>query len=272
MPKICGKFLFSSMLDTEEFKYLEATCSKNERKGLSNNRISTRGASKQRRDQINNELTEIRNILPLTSLMKQNLFQLQILSLSCTFIRCHQYLRLLNKNINKNSSISSINCSVINAALNDNFLIAINEEGKLLVLSDNFSQDREPISTIEWMAQSDSLFDLIDVRDHQSLNEIIFNEDKLERASQSNEKSIAFVCRWRTPKLGGVTKRHPDWNGKPTLVNGHFISSQKGNKRIFVGFCRPLLFSTSCPSNYNDPSIMRFWMDKKLRIEALCQK
>uniref|UniRef100_A0A915P8S6 BHLH domain-containing protein n=1 Tax=Meloidogyne floridensis TaxID=298350 RepID=A0A915P8S6_9BILA len=262
------------MLSTDDdCKYLEATCSKNElRKGLANNRISTRGASKLRRDQINNELTEIRNILPLNTLMKQNLFQLQVLSLSCTFIRCHHYFRLFNKNFKRSSSISSIfNSTIINAALNEHFLLAINEEGKLLVLSDNFSQDREPISTIEWMAQSDSLFDLIDIRDHQLLQENLFNENGLERISQSNE--ITFVCRWRPPKLGGVTKRQPDWNGKPTIVNGYYISFQNDNKGMFVGFCRPLLFSKSCFNiNYNDPSIMKFWMDKKLRIEALCQK
>jgi len=62
------------------------------------------------------------------------------------------------------------------------------------------------------MAQSDSLFDLIDIRDHQLLQENLFNENGLERISQSNE--ITFVCRWRPPKLGGVTKRQPDWNGK----------------------------------------------------------
>ncbi|CAK5059589.1 unnamed protein product [Meloidogyne enterolobii] len=219
--------------------------------------------------------------------MKQNLFQLQVLSLSCTFIRCHHYFRLFNKNFKRTSSISSIfNSTIINAALNEHFLLAINEEGKLLGLSDNFSQDREPISTvrrltnllipnflkkIEWMAQSDSLFDLIDIRDHQLLQETFFNENGyLERISQSNE--ITFVCRWRPPKLGGVTKRQPDWNGKPTIVNGYFISFQN-DKRMFVGFCRPLLFSKSCFNrNYNDPSIMKFWMDKKLRIEALCQK
>ena len=62
------------------------------------------------------------------------------------------------------------------------------------------------------MAQSDSLFDLIDQRDHQAINEILFNE--IEKECQNEVKNFVFVCRWRAPKLGGVTKRQPDWNGK----------------------------------------------------------
>ena len=48
---------------------------------------SNKGASKQRRDQINNEIGTLRDLLPLPESSRQRLSQLQIMSLSCVFIR-----------------------------------------------------------------------------------------------------------------------------------------------------------------------------------------
>uniref|UniRef100_A0A1I7XML8 BHLH domain-containing protein n=1 Tax=Heterorhabditis bacteriophora TaxID=37862 RepID=A0A1I7XML8_HETBA len=52
---------------------------------------STRGASKQRRDQINVEIQRLRDLLPLSESIKDRLFQLQVMSLGCIFIRKHRY-------------------------------------------------------------------------------------------------------------------------------------------------------------------------------------
>lgn len=99
------------------------------------------------------------------------------------------------------------------------------------------------------MAQSDSLYDLVDARDHPALNAA------LTRAASAAEQHHAFVCRWRAPKLGGVTKRQAGWEGKvqsksdavinkslfqPTLVEGRFLSGPNGQK-LFAALCRPLL-------------------------------
>ncbi|KAF7639377.1 BHLH domain-containing protein [Meloidogyne graminicola] len=62
------------------------------------------------------------------------------------------------------------------------------------------------------MAQSDSIFDLIDPKDHQILKEILLNK-------KENNNNISFICRWKSPKLGGITKRQPDWNGKVFIFN-----------------------------------------------------
>ena len=48
---------------------------------------SNKGASKQRRDQINGEISVMRDLLPLPESARQRLSQLQIMSLSCVFIR-----------------------------------------------------------------------------------------------------------------------------------------------------------------------------------------
>lgn len=60
------------------------------------------------------------------------------------------------------------------------------------------------------MAQSDSLFDLIDPRDHSALARAL----AIVNDQQKEGEIRAFACRWRAPKLGGVTKRQPDWDGK----------------------------------------------------------
>lgn len=52
---------------------------------------STRGASKQRRDQINVEIQRLRDLLPLSESVKERLFQLQIMSLACIYIRKERY-------------------------------------------------------------------------------------------------------------------------------------------------------------------------------------
>ena len=48
---------------------------------------SNKGASKQRRDQINAEIATMRDLLPLPETARQRLSQLQIMSLSCVYIR-----------------------------------------------------------------------------------------------------------------------------------------------------------------------------------------
>jgi hypothetical protein len=53
---------------------------------------TTCGASKQRRDQINKEIQRLRDLLPLNSTVKDRLFQLQVMSLTCIYIRKQRYL------------------------------------------------------------------------------------------------------------------------------------------------------------------------------------
>ena len=53
---------------------------------------STKGASKARRDMINNAICSMRDLLPLPESARQRLSQLQIMSLACCFIRKSNYL------------------------------------------------------------------------------------------------------------------------------------------------------------------------------------
>jgi len=61
---------------------------------------SNKGASKQRRDQINAEISVMRDLLPLPESARQRLSQLQIMSLSCVFIRKCNILQKRKLNLN----------------------------------------------------------------------------------------------------------------------------------------------------------------------------
>ena len=52
---------------------------------------STKGASKARRDQINVEINFLRDLLPLADTVRERLFQLQVMSLICIYIRKEKY-------------------------------------------------------------------------------------------------------------------------------------------------------------------------------------
>ena len=62
---------------------------------------STKGASKQRRDSINAEIANLRDLLPLPSSTRQRLSQLQLMALVCVYVRKSNYFqngKLINFN------------------------------------------------------------------------------------------------------------------------------------------------------------------------------
>lgn len=52
---------------------------------------STKGASKMRRDMINGEIANLRDLLPLPSSTRQRLSQLQLMALVCVYVRKSNY-------------------------------------------------------------------------------------------------------------------------------------------------------------------------------------
>ena len=52
---------------------------------------STKGASKLRRDLINSEIANLRDLLPLPSSTRQRLSQLQLMALVCVYVRKANY-------------------------------------------------------------------------------------------------------------------------------------------------------------------------------------
>ncbi|CAN8031661.1 unnamed protein product [Ixodes persulcatus] len=54
---------------------------------------STKGASKLRRDLINAEIANLRDLLPLPSSTRQRLSQLQLMALVCVYVRKANYFQ-----------------------------------------------------------------------------------------------------------------------------------------------------------------------------------
>lgn len=122
---------------------------------------SNKGASKQRRDQINNEIGTLRDLLPLPESARQRLSQLQIMSLSCVFIRkCN----ILQKLFNATPGTSSDSPCDFSQSLTG-FLLVTTREGKLVYISENVTEYLGH-SMVDMKTQGDSLFDIVDKRDH----------------------------------------------------------------------------------------------------------
>uniref|UniRef100_A0A0K0DGV0 BHLH domain-containing protein n=1 Tax=Angiostrongylus cantonensis TaxID=6313 RepID=A0A0K0DGV0_ANGCA len=150
---------------------------------------STRGASKQRRDQINVEIQRLRDLLPLSDSIKDRLFQLQVMSLGCIYIRKHRY----QKHILRPTSEDSIplpkgldTCKALRG-----FLIMLTRSGKLLHVSDNASEYLGH-SIEEIMCQGDSIFDLVDQRDHATIQSEL---NSGPQPSTSFPEERVFLCR-----------------------------------------------------------------------------
>ncbi|KIH53174.1 hypothetical protein ANCDUO_16707 [Ancylostoma duodenale] len=195
---------------------------------------STRGASKQRRDQINVEIQRLRDLLPLSESIKDRLFQLQVMSLGCIYIRKHRY----QKHSKNHSSVlnrfddgkSSCACSVLRTISENSiplpkgldackalrgFLIMLNRSGKLLHVSDNASEYLGH-SIEEIMCQGDSIFDLVDPRDHPTVQTEL-NSGPQPTTSFPEER--VFLCRLN---LARTAKRQLQYH-KFVLLQGRYI-------------------------------------------------
>ena len=96
---------------------------------------SNKGASKQRRDQINGEISTMRDLLPLPESARQRLSQLQIMSLSCVFIRkCNVLQKMVKTSQNNTDAPCDFSQSLTG------FLLLTTRDGKLLYISENVTE------------------------------------------------------------------------------------------------------------------------------------
>ncbi|CAD5232218.1 unnamed protein product [Bursaphelenchus xylophilus] len=241
---------------------------------------STRGASKQRRELINIEIQKIRDLLPLNSCVKDRLFQLQVMSLACIYIRKHKYLPYILQTCGKNyplpySTATPRGCDSCKALRG--FLLMVTKEGKLLYISDNASEYLG-YSVEEIMCQGDSLYDLVDVRDHLSLrNELYIGP--LSGYSEYYPHESVFVCRMN---LSRTAKRQVQYY-KFVLVQGRYIHSLEHYKAInqlmqashkiqplFSAFCQPLINPENAESlAMGNPNIFCMVLSMDLLIKEM---
>ncbi|PIO77478.1 hypothetical protein TELCIR_00427 [Teladorsagia circumcincta] len=135
------------------------------------------------------------------------------MSLGCIFIRKHRYQKHILRTIAENSvplpkGLDS--CKALRG-----FLIMLNRSGKLLHVSDNASEYLGH-SIEEIMCQGDSIFDLVDSRDHPTIHNEL-NSGPQPTTSFPEER--VFLCRLN---LARTAKRQLQYH-KFILLQGRYI-------------------------------------------------
>ncbi|XP_023239313.1 neuronal PAS domain-containing protein 4-like isoform X1 [Centruroides sculpturatus] len=196
---------------------------------------STKGASKLRRDLINAEIANLRDLLPLPSSTRQRLSQLQLMALVCVYVRKANYFQhVLHKHdLLPEASIPHFGFS---KALNG-FLMMMTQNGKLLYISDNAAEYLGH-SMEDLLIHGDSVYDIIEKQDHQAIQaELMRSPNPLSLIPDSR----IFLCRMNVSRNARRQMRFGDQ--KVVLVQGHFVNFLplcSRNEPVFLATCTPV--------------------------------
>uniref|UniRef100_A0A671S0N5 Neuronal PAS domain-containing protein 4-like n=1 Tax=Sinocyclocheilus anshuiensis TaxID=1608454 RepID=A0A671S0N5_9TELE len=208
---------------------------------------STKGASKARRDQINEEIRNLKDLLPISDADKARLSYLHIMSLACIYTRKSVFFSQVSAGHDVSGSILSL------PELSDllhtlpGFLLVLTSEGKLLYLSNNVAEHLGH-SMVDLVAQSDSVYDIIDPADH-----FIMRGNLVPITTPDSDR--LFRCRFSTSKF---VRRQGSGN-KLTLVQARCLpppyhtSSYWTSNPVWVCFCSPLESSVPQVSSARNP-------------------
>ncbi|CAH1158489.1 unnamed protein product [Phyllotreta striolata] len=205
---------------------------------------STKGASKLRRDLINAEIANLRELLPLPPSTRQRLSQLQLMALVCVYVRKANYFQQafkchdvgLHQNQTPNIGFSK--------ALSG-FLMMMTQNGKLLYISDNAAEylGHSMVSVIQedLLIHGDSVYDIIDKQDHQAIQCELGRPVNAGSNSNPNEESRLFLCRMNVSRNARRQMRFGDQ--KVVLVQGRYLSFLplcSRNEPVFLATCTPV--------------------------------
>lgn len=209
--------------------------------GLTDFDRSNKGASKQRRDQINAEIATMRDLLPLPESSRQRLSQLQIMSLTCVYIRkCNVLQKLFHKSQDTKSKQSSdLPDSLDFFQALTGFLLVTTKEGKLLYISENVT-DFLGHSMVDMKTQGDSLYDIVDKRDQAAV------QAQLMAGGGEEPRDVSFFCRMN---MSRTLKRQSGFGDVKIMhVRGHLSrvtdpSSPVDGQHVLLATCSPLITS-----------------------------
>ncbi|XP_026108027.1 neuronal PAS domain-containing protein 4B-like [Carassius auratus] len=208
---------------------------------------STKGASKARRDQINAEIRNLKDLLPISDADKARLSYLHIMSLACIYTRKSVFFSQVSAGHDVSGSILSL------PELSDllhtlpGFLLVLTSEGKLLHLSDNVAEHLGH-SMVDLVAQSDSVYDIIDPADH-----FIMRGNLVPITTPDTDR--LFRCRFSTSKF---VRRQGSGN-KLMLVRARCLpppyhaSVYWTSNSVWVCFCSPLESNVPQVSSARNP-------------------
>ncbi|MCJ8740769.1 hypothetical protein PDJAM_G00062990 [Pangasius djambal] len=211
---------------------------------------STKGASKARRDQINAEIRNLKDLLPISDADKARLSYLHIMSLACMYTRKSVFFSQdLSAARSQDVSPSFMSLPELSELMNTlpGFLLLLTSEGKLLYLSDNVTEHLGH-SMVDLVSQSDSVYDIIDPADH-----FIMRSNLVPVTTPDTER--LFRCRFNTSKF---VRRQGSGN-KVTLVRARCLplpyhaSSYWTSNAVWMCFCSPLELQALNPASTRNP-------------------
>ncbi|XP_051505894.1 neuronal PAS domain-containing protein 4A-like isoform X2 [Myxocyprinus asiaticus] len=206
---------------------------------------STKGASKARRDQINSEIRNLKDLLPISDADKSRLSYLHIMSLACMYTRKSVFFTQdTAESSTAEETVGLLSFHELNELVQvmPGFLLLLTGEGKLLYLSDNVSEHLGH-SMVDLVAQGDSVYDIIDPMDHY-----IMRSNLVPPASPDTDR--LFRCRFNTSK----SVRRQSAGNKLVLIRAHCLSQTSSQSSpgsywtsnpVWVCFCAPLEAHTS---------------------------
>ncbi|KAK0172735.1 hypothetical protein PV328_006015 [Microctonus aethiopoides] len=195
---------------------------------------STKGASKLRRDLINAEIANLRDLLPLPSSTRQRLSQLQLMALVCVFLRKANYFQQALKSNTTESTIPTPNIGFSKAM--SGFIMMMTQQGKLLYISENAAEYLGH-SMEDLLIHGDSVYDVIDKQDHM----VVQNQLARSGPITNNDKRL-FLCRINVSRNSRRQLRFGDQ--KVVLVEGHylpFVPLCNRNESVFLASCTPVV-------------------------------
>ncbi|XP_028975244.2 neuronal PAS domain-containing protein 4A isoform X2 [Esox lucius] len=209
---------------------------------------STKGASKARRDQINAEIRNLKDLLPITDADKARLSYLHIMSLACMYTRKSVFFSQESGSAGSLEECARfLSFHELSELVQElpGFLLLLTGEGKLLYLSDSVSEHLGH-SMVDLVAQGDSVYDIIDPSDH-----FIMRTNLAPLTSPDTNR--LFRCRFNTSK----SVRRQSAGNKLVLIQARCLSppissampsSYWTSNPVWMCFCSPLESLPTRPS------------------------
>ncbi|XP_055713738.1 PAS domain-containing protein cky-1 isoform X2 [Phlebotomus papatasi] len=208
---------------------------------------STKGASKLRRDLINAEIANLRDLLPLPQSTRQRLSQLQLMALVCVYVRKANYFQ----QVFKRHDVSHHQAPTPNIGFSkalSGFLMMLTQNGKLLYISDNAAEYLGH-SMEDLLIHGDSVYDIIDKQDHGSIQAELGRSVPAQQTGSHHPASPShlegeqrmFLCRMNVSRNARRQMRFGDQ--KVVLVQGHYLSFLplcSRNEPVFLATCTPI--------------------------------
>ncbi|CAB1316151.1 unnamed protein product [Coregonus sp. 'balchen'] len=202
---------------------------------------STKGASKARRDQINAEIRNLKELLPISDTDKARLSYLHIMSLACMYTRKSVFFaqgRFTLSTLFKTRPWTFMYFHELSGLMHElsGFMLLLTSDGKLLYLSDNVA-DNLGHCMVDLVAQSDSVYDIIHPMDH-----FIMRSNIAGLPITTTDTDRLFRCRFNTTKF---IQRQGARN-KLMLVRARCltppcpVSNYWTSNPVWVCFCTPL--------------------------------